>query len=296
MSWLRGEILPIEEILHRSETSCIVHFCCTPESSFFLNSGPIQNDIFVFPRQSVVIEHESKPGFLAGPNLVTLYNAGQRYQRQHVADSTGDCCDWFAVSPDVLLEMRSRYALPGVDEDRGPFAIPYVSSPGVVFRRERMILDMLRGRAALDPLEVDELVLDLLDSILQLASTRRFDHRGSSRQRRHHVEEAKMILAVTLESPPSLRAIASHVGVSVYYLCKIFRQETGFAIHEYRQQLRLRHALDEVLHSEDLLDTALRLGFNSHSHFTFAFRKEFGVTPSELRRKRALPRVLGHSA
>jgi AraC family transcriptional regulator len=48
---------------------------------------------------------------------------------------------------------------------------------------------------------------------------------------------------------------------------------------------RLRAALDEVLaSSRGITDIGIGLGFSSHSHFTAAFRRAFGVTPSGLRR------------
>ncbi|MFH1680297.1 MAG: helix-turn-helix domain-containing protein [Candidatus Eisenbacteria bacterium] len=40
-------------------------------------------------------------------------------------------------------------------------------------------------------------------------------------------------------------------------------------------------------------DLALDVGFASHSHFTDAFRREFGVSPSDLRRSATLARLAG---
>jgi transcriptional regulator GlxA family with amidase domain len=48
---------------------------------------------------------------------------------------------------------------------------------------------------------------------------------------------------------------------------------------------RLTAALDDVLDtSRDLATVGVDFGFSSHSHFTAAFRKIFGTTPSLLRR------------
>ena len=48
-------------------------------------------------------------------------------------------------------------------------------------------------------------------------------------------------------------------------------------IHRYLNRLRLRTALEYLGDSmADLSDTALSLGFSSHSHFTESFRREFG--------------------
>lgn len=55
-------------------------------------------------------------------------------------------------------------------------------------------------------------------------------------------------------------------------------------IHCYLNGLRLRAALELVVEGTgDLGELALELGFSSHSHFTAAFRKEFGMSPRAVR-------------
>lgn len=64
----------------------------------------------------------------------------------------------------------------------------------------------------------------------------------------------------------------------------MFRQRTGWSLHAYRDQLRLRHAVEWVLDgTRRLTDVALELGYASHSHFTDRFRASYGFAPTELR-------------
>jgi AraC-like DNA-binding protein len=71
---------------------------------------------------------------------------------------------------------------------------------------------------------------------------------------------------------------------SAFHLGRIFRAHTGFPLHAYRTQLRLRLALDRLAERpSDLAALALDLGFNSHSHFTDTFRAAFFITPSDAR-------------
>ena len=51
----------------------------------------------------------------------------------------------------------------------------------------------------------------------------------------------------------------------------------------YRVRLRLFSSLEQVCAGEDLTSIALVHGFDSHSHFTAAFHRAFGVPPSRLR-------------
>jgi AraC-like DNA-binding protein len=83
----------------------------------------------------------------------------------------------------------------------------------------------------------------------------------------------------------TLTRIARALGVSVFHLCRSFRRATGLTLHAYRDQVRLRAALERLEQGErDLTRLALDLGYSSHSHFTAAFRRSFGTSPSRTRK------------
>lgn len=110
---------------------------------------------------------------------------------------------------------------------------------------------------------------------------------GTTRARRPYVEDAKALLQTRFRERLSLEDIARALYVSTFHLCRLFKQETGMPIHRYLNQLRLRAALEPVIAgTTDLNSLALELGFSSHSHFTAAFRKEFGMSPREVRKAR----------
>ena len=56
---------------------------------------------------------------------------------------------------------------------------------------------------------------------------------------------------------------------------------TGFSVHGYLMQLRLRTGLDRIQGRHGGIgEVGLMLGFSSHSHFTTSFRRAFGLTPT----------------
>src|SRR5262249_19539691 len=73
------------------------------------------------------------------------------------------------------------------------------------------------------------------------------------------------------------------VGASSAYLTDVFSRFEGISLHRYVTQLRLARALIELPEAGNLTTLALDLGFSSHSHFTLAFRRAFGCTPSAFR-------------
>lgn len=80
--------------------------------------------------------------------------------------------------------------------------------------------------------------------------------------------------------------IAKHAGVSRVYLYKMFLKYFGMPPSEYLWKTRLILAA-RLIDRGDLYigNIAYRCGFKTHSHFTARFKKEFGITPQEWRRK-----------
>ena len=90
----------------------------------------------------------------------------------------------------------------------------------------------------------------------------------------------------------TLHRLAETLGYSEFYVSRQFRAISGMALRDYLRGRRLAFALRDVRDTKDgLLDIALRYGFASHEAFTRAFRRAYGVTPSEYRR-RPVPVVL----
>lgn len=107
-----------------------------------------------------------------------------------------------------------------------------------------------------------------------------------NRVRRSYAEDAKVLLQQRFRERLRLEDVARALYVSPFHLCRLFKEETGLPIHRYLNQLRLRQALRELSRGEtELAALAVDLGFSCQSHFTRAFRKEFGVPPGEARRR-----------
>jgi AraC family transcriptional regulator len=99
------------------------------------------------------------------------------------------------------------------------------------------------------------------------------------------VGRAKEFLAANLTSPVRLSHIARAARTSPAYLTSVFRRVEGMPLHRYLMQLRLARALVELPHASDLTRLACDLGFSNHSHFSAAFRRSFGCTPSHFRER-----------
>ncbi|MFK7939884.1 MAG: GlxA family transcriptional regulator [Roseovarius sp.] len=87
-----------------------------------------------------------------------------------------------------------------------------------------------------------------------------------------------------LSEPLSVPQISRHVGLSQRQLERQFKQAMGCSVVQFGLVLRLQHAR-VLLVSTDLgvREIAAASGFNSLSHFAYAFRNCFGRRPSEYR-------------
>jgi len=103
--------------------------------------------------------------------------------------------------------------------------------------------------------------------------------RGASQ----HVDRAKQVLHARGCERITLEEIANEVGVSPVYLTQEFTRVEGIPMYRYQIRMRLSRALLELPHCNDITDLALDLGFYSHSHFSNAFQRAFGMTPSSYR-------------
>jgi len=94
---------------------------------------------------------------------------------------------------------------------------------------------------------------------------------------------SKEYLFAHFTEPIRLADVGKAVGASPIYLTDLFRRVEGMSLHRYIVRLRLNYALDCLPSANDLTTLALQSGFSSHSHFTHAFGRAFGLTPSEFR-------------
>ena len=269
--------LRVDTVLFSSDVVRIGTFRCDTSDPLFGDSGPVQNHIFVFPRTCVRLHHDRGENFISGPNLVTLYNRGTRFRRTPV-NGESDVCDWFAVSPDVLVDVLSASEPAVVERPDHPFARRCINSSSGLYLRQRRLVSALNSGAARS-LSVEEEAVAILRELFAPHSWTENVPRSS----RERVERVKELLSDVSSVPLSLRELASAVDLSVFHLCRIFRRHTGYSIHSFREEVSLRQSLERVEQGEDLLSLATELQYSSHSHFTSRFRKMFGAAPSKLR-------------
>lgn len=81
--------------------------------------------------------------------------------------------------------------------------------------------------------------------------------------------------------------LAEEFHISKSYLSHVFKDVTGYSIHQYLINYRLSSARTLLRETNaPVTDIAFEVGFDDSSNFSRVFRRKFGVTPREFRNSR----------
>ena len=201
--------------------------------------------------------------FECAPYEVIVRPPAVRHSNRYA--STGTQCVLIGVPQETLLRLQ-------------PFTKLFDATRLVARDAgERIAMSIRRELSACDdtsPIVVEGLVLELIGA--------------SSRERRgappRWLREARDFIHAHYVERPSLAAIARAGGIHPANLVRGFRSHLRCSPGEYMRRLRIEHARAALeSSSRPIAEIALEAGFYDQSHFTAAFRRHFGVTPSAYR-------------
>jgi signal transduction histidine kinase/DNA-binding response OmpR family regulator len=198
------------------------------------------------------------------------------------------------VVSDVMMPKMDGVAFCRlVKQDLGTSHIPFL-----------MLTAKNTGSAQLEGVEsgADHYFAKPLSMDLLLATVRNIFHRQRQLQDRYqhdyqvqarelvHAQKDKAFMEALLETieaqliNPELDVeyLCSQLGMSRTRLYQKIKQITGQSIGEFVRTIRLKRAVHILLHEDvPFTEVMFRIGIQSQSYFTKAFKKEFGKTPTQ---------------
>ncbi|HEU4521466.1 MAG TPA: AraC family transcriptional regulator [Thermoanaerobaculia bacterium] len=146
-------------------------------------------------------------------------------------------------------------------------------------RRYRPLLlriwNEIHRRDALAPVVVEAKLLELCAEVARA---------GNETAPRDRWQVCTQILLDTVGQEVDVEALAAATGFTVRSFLRRFRLHFGCSVQAYVRRLRIDIARARLLEEDvDLRTLALELGFYDQPHFSNAFKKAVGVTPSEYR-------------
>lgn len=110
----------------------------------------------------------------------------------------------------------------------------------------------------------------------------------SNQHKNHQVMENVQAFLENGYANPSLclDMVADHLGVSYYFLSRIFKEEANMSFSDLLNDIRVRHAM-ELLSSTatTVQEISAAVGYTNWSTFLRAFRKRTGTTPVQYRKE-----------
>ena len=267
-------------VLLETMTVTVRDVCCEGRRAHISAEENSTTTELVFPYRGVFIRHLGHDQAVAEANQVLFFNSDEGYRVSHPI-AGGDASLSLRIAYPLLAELAPKRLL------RERATSSFVKQRLRIDARAQALVALLRHslrHGIAEPLEAESLALTLVSRALG-ARTSHTPGGGTARQRL--ADRTKLVLASDPARRWTLAEIAVEVGHSAVYLTQVFQRVEGVPLYRYQMRLRLARALELLPQYDDLTALSLDLGFSSHSHFSTAFAKTYGYSPSAFRRATA---------
>lgn len=136
-------------------------------------------------------------------------------------------------------------------------------------------------------LEADGMILQITAKLYEHFSTRKA---ASYAMDNLSIERTRKIIAFVEEhfqEPITLTDAADTLGIGKEYFCRFFKKSMGMSFLQYLNEIRVSHIYYDLLYTDlPVAELMEKNGFLNQKIFNRYFKKIYGCTPSEVRRKK----------
>ncbi|QTF07801.1 helix-turn-helix transcriptional regulator [Brenneria izadpanahii] len=194
--------------------------------------------------------------------------------------------DWrnieLRIYPQLLMELTGEDDRGWYDPRRGDDGLLcHVSGQRIIDSAERLSRLMMSDSPSI--LLVHSAALEFLAWNLMSARSVMPSDEGIGSRERRQLWQARERLLSDLSKPPTIEQLARESGLNQLKIKRGFKQLFGATTYALFQRKRMERARD-LLQRHSVTETAAMLGYSNPSHFSAAFRKQFGLLPKDVRR------------
>jgi AraC family transcriptional regulator, glycine betaine-responsive activator len=167
-----------------------------------------------------------------------------------------------------------------------------------LFVVDRDVFTCSGGTAALDMMlhfvseaSTPDIAMAVAEQFIHPQIRKQEDHQRLEMHTRYGIDSPKLVeiirlMEAALENPLDIRQISDRVGISARQVERLCREQIGASPKAFYLSLRLARARTLLRQTiNPILAVAVECGFGSTSHFSHAYKRVFGIAPTDERRK-----------
>ena len=100
----------------------------------------------------------------------------------------------------------------------------------------------------------------------------------------NRIEDVQRYIREHLDEPLHRDVLAEVAGFSVPHLHRVFKASMGESVASYIRRVRMERAGRKLrMGAVDITEVALAAGYETHAAFSKAFKRQYGLSPSDFR-------------
>lgn len=217
--------------------------------------------------------------FDAGYGDVLLFAPGERHMGIHVKDPLYERY-YFYIHPLLLRQLPEGARIAALFQ-RTSHIKNRISIPKEVFG-ELIPKEIILQGANAEPLTLLSLFYQLLSRLLQIQD----GQPEVSDTTNQLLSEILHYINSSYANIQSASAIAEHFSISPSYMTRLFRDSLSISPYQYLMHIRLDEARRMLEQGATVTEACFSCGFGDCSRFIQYFKREIGITPAKIRRRK----------
>lgn len=127
--------------------------------------------------------------------------------------------------------------------------------------------------------------IDVLSALIEFNKACISEELGFTQEARYNRKVIDIIEYINknLSKDLTIERLSDHFYMSKYHMMRVFKQETGYSVHQYVSEKRILFARTLIMSGMPATSACLEAGFKDYSSFSRAFKLQLGMLPSELK-------------